>query len=130
MTMLEKNNKTNEEIEALEKAIIYIESNENYFDRDKNKINQNNRREKISIEGDDAWCFIHKAFSHLDKKYLSSRTREDIFNLINEALKRCVSNDSSKIYHYTFMPGLPLSGGFDSESSICFDIGKKIRFYK
>ena len=33
MTMLEKINKTNnEEIEALEKAIIDIESNENYFD--------------------------------------------------------------------------------------------------
>lgn len=37
MTMLEKINKTNEEIEALEKAIIDIESNENYFDWNKIK---------------------------------------------------------------------------------------------
>lgn len=124
MVMLEKINKTNEEIEALEKAIIDIESNENYFDWNKIKSIKIIDEKKISIEGDDAWCFIYKAFSHLDEKYLSFRTREVIFDLINEALKRCVSNDSSKIYHYIFRPGLPISGGFDSEFCICFNISK------
>ena len=103
MTMKEKFDKTRNEIANLEKEIIKLEKDGN-FDWSELRSIKIIDDKRFVIKGDDAWFFIHRAFSNMDEKYKTVKIRGLKDELIVSALTKCITDRESKIYHFTSEP--------------------------